>query len=61
MKVKCVECETDFVLSDQEIDFYVQKFGEGATPKRCKGCRRLRRAARGEQGQASRQVEAHQP
>jgi len=41
--IKCIECRTDFTLTEGEQQFFASKGYQ--PPKRCKPCRQARKAA----------------
>ena len=41
--IKCVDCDTEFVFTAREQEFYAEK-GFNNEPKRCKDCRDKRKA-----------------
>ena len=46
MVIKCGECGKEFELSEENAKWYMDTFGsETALPKRCPGCRRVRKQA----------------
>lgn len=49
--INCADCRTDFTFTESEATFFASK---GLTkPKRCKGCREKRKAAKAAEGGAA--------
>lgn len=43
-KLKCVDCNNEFVFTEGEQSFFKDRFGDDYTPpKRCKDCRKAKK------------------